>query len=199
MGLDRRTAGLLLAAGAGRRFGGPKALATLPDGTSFLRAAIAALRGGGCDPVVVVLGAQADRARALASDVEVVVNADWESGMGSSLRAGLAALPASAPAAVVLLVDTPGIGAAAVARLVARADRSAVLVGTYDGRRGHPVLLGRVHWAAVRRLAVGDAGAREFLREHPELVREVPCGDVGSPEDIDTPADLTVEPGPARG
>lgn len=199
MGLDGRTAGLLLAAGAGRRFGGPKSLATLPDGTSFLRAAVAALRGGGCDPVVVVLGAQADRARALASDVEVVVNADWESGMGSSLRAGLAALPASAPAAVVLLVDTPGIGVAAVARLVAQADRSAVLVGTYHGRRGHPVLLGREHWAAVGRLAVGDAGAREFLREHPELVREVPCGDVGSPEDIDTPADLTVEQGPARG
>ena len=199
MGHDGRTAGLLLAAGAGRRFGGPKALATLPDGTSFLRAAVAALRDGGCDPVVVVLGAQADRARAQAFDVEVVVNADWESGMGSSLRAGLAALPASAPAAVVLLVDTPGIGAAAVARLVAQADSSAVLVGTYDGRRGHPVLLGREHWAAVGRLAVGDAGAREFLREHPELVREVPCGDVASPQDIDTPADLAVEPGPAPG
>lgn len=185
-----RTAGLLLAAGAGRRFGSPKALARLPDGTSFLQRAIETLREGGCAPVLVVLGAQAELARALATGADVVVNEDWADGMGSSLGAGLAALPVSADAAMVLLVDTPGIGAAAVARLSSYADPDVVAVATYDGRRGHPVLLGRAHWAAVAQASVGDTGARPFLLAHADLVVEVPCGDIASPEDIDTPEDL---------
>lgn len=185
-----RTAGLLLAAGAGRRFGSPKALAALPDGTPFLRRAIDALREGGCAPVLVVLGAQADQARKLADGAEVVVNAGWASGMGSSLAAGLAALPSAVDAAMVLLVDTPGIGAAAVARLSVYTAPDVVAVGTYAGRRGHPVLLGREHWPEVIRTAAGDIGARRFLRAHAELVVEVPCGDIASPEDIDTPEDL---------
>lgn len=185
-----RTAGLLLAAGAGRRFGSPKALATLPDGTPFLHWAISALRGGGCVPILVVLGAQADQARPLVEGAEVVVNADWESGMGSSLAVGLAALPPTVAAALVLLVDTPGIGAEAVARVSSYAVPHAVAVATYDGRRGHPVLLGREHWGEVIRSAVGDAGARAFLRAHPDLVIEVPCEDIASPEDIDAPGDL---------
>lgn len=193
-----RIAGLLLAAGAGRRFGSPKALATLPDGTPFLQRAITALRDGGCRPVVVVLGAQADRARELAIGAEVVVNDDWDSGMGSSLGAGLAALaalPAAVDAAVdavvVLLVDTPGIGADAVARVSSYAAPEAVATATYDGRRGHPVLLGREHWPEVIRSAVADTGARPFLRTNAELVVEVPCEDIASPEDIDTPGDLS--------
>ncbi|MBA2414981.1 MAG: NTP transferase domain-containing protein, partial [Geodermatophilaceae bacterium] len=172
-----RIAGLLLAAGAGRRFGSPKALATLPDGTPFLQRAITALRDGGCRPVVVVLGAQADRARELAIGAEVVVNDDWDSGMGSSLGAGLAALaalPAAVDAAVdavvVLLVDTPGIGADAVARVSSYAAPDVVAMATYDGRRGHPVLLGREHWPEVIRSAVGDTGARPFLRARADLV-----------------------------
>ncbi|MBA2388901.1 MAG: nucleotidyltransferase family protein [Geodermatophilaceae bacterium] len=184
------TAGLLLAAGAGRRFGSPKALATLPDGTGFLQRAVAALCEGGCEPVVVVLGAQADQARELADGAEVVVNADWAAGMGSSLGAGLAALPDTVDAAVVLLVDTPGIGSEAVARLSSYAAQDVLAVATYHGRRGHPVLLGRLHWPEVIRLAVGDAGARAFLRTHADQVTEVPCEDVASPEDIDTPDDL---------
>lgn len=185
-----RTAGLLLAAGAGRRFGSPKALAVLADGTPFLQRAIAALREGGCEPLLVVLGAQAERARDLALGAEVVVNDDWESGMGSSLGVGLAALPGSADAALVLLVDTPGIGAAAVARVSSYATPDVVAMATYDGRRGHPVLLGREHWPEVIRTAVGDAGARLFLRAHADLVVEVPCDGIASPEDIDTPGDL---------
>lgn len=185
-----RIAGLLLAAGAGRRFGSPKALAVLPDGTSFLRRAIAALRDGGCAPVLVVLGAQAELARELAAGADVVVNEDWADGMGSSLGAGLAALPSTADAAMVLLVDTPGIGATAVARMSTYAEPAVVAVATYDGRRGHPVLLGREHWADVAKAAVGDTGARPFLLAHADLVVEVPCADIASPEDIDTQGDL---------
>lgn len=184
-------AGLVLAAGAGRRFGSPKALAVLPDGTAFVRRAATALREGGCDPVVVVLGAQADLARELVDAAEVVVNDGWAAGMGSSLGVGLAALPPTADAAMVLLVDTPGIGAEAVARLASYAAPGAVAVATYDGRRGHPVLLGCDHWSEVSRLAVGDTGARPFLLAHRDLVVQVPCEDIASPEDIDRPGDLT--------
>ena len=63
-------------------------------------------------------------------------------------------------------------------------------MATYHGRRGHPVLLGRLHWPEVIRLAVRDAGARAFLRAHADLVTEVSCEDIASPEDIDTPDDL---------
>lgn len=185
-----RTAGLLLAAGAGRRFGSPKALATLPDGTGFLPRAVEALRAGGCAPLVVVLGAGAEQAAPLAGAVTVVVNDDWASGMGSSLRAGLAALPADVDAALVLLVDTPGIGAEAIARLAALAAPDVVAMATYGSRRGHPVLLGRSHWPEVARLAVGDEGARPFLRSFAGPVLEVSCEDVADPADIDTPGDL---------
>lgn len=187
-------AGVLLAAGAGRRFGGPKALAVLPDGTPFLTRAVDTLLGGGCDPVFVVLGAAVEPASGLLSAAQIVVNADWDTGLGSSLRAGLAALPTSTEAALVLLVDTPGIGPAAVARLLEYGGPDAVAVATYDGRRGHPVLLGRTHWAEASRLAVGDQGARPFLRAHGAAVCEVPCDDIAAPGDIDTPADLRRTP-----
>lgn len=185
---------MLLAAGAGLRFGGPKALAVLPDGTGFLAHAVLTLREGGCDPVVVVLGAAAEQARTLVRDVQVVVNDDWATGMGSSLRRGLAALDAEVDAAVVLLVDTPGIGSAAVARLLAHAAPDAIAVAAYAGRRGHPVLLGRTHWAEVSRLAVGDRGARPFLRSRGSAVLEVACDDIGVPDDIDTVDDLPSGP-----
>lgn len=189
-------AGLLLAAGEGRRYGRPKALVTLQDGRLLVDRAVDVLRGGGCAPVVVVLGAAADtvRARATLDGASVVENPLWPTGMGSSLRAGLAALASTdAEAAVVMLVDTPGITAAAVARLraavtaPARSDPAAALVmATYHGKRGHPVLLGRTHWAGVAELAVGDVGARPYLVRHP--VTEVGCEDVADPTDMDVPA-----------
>jgi CTP:molybdopterin cytidylyltransferase MocA len=187
-----RTAGLLLAAGQGRRYGRPKALVEL-GGRLLVERAAAALTEGGCAPAVVVLGASSAQvvARARLDGVQAVVNGDWPTGMGSSLRAGLSALTGSdAVAAVVLLVDTPGIGAEAVRRLASYAAADAVAVGTYDGRRGHPVLLGRDHWAEAGRLAEADAGARAFLAAHPDLVREVPCEDIADGVDVDVPADL---------
>lgn len=180
-------AGLLLAAGGGRRFGMPKALAER-DGRRWVDWALDVLREGGCDPLVVVLGAGAPEVRtAAALDGAVVVeNPDWAEGMGSSLRAGLAALAGTqAEAAVVLLVDTPGITAAAVRRVAASAAPSALALATYGSRDGHPVLLGRAHWNGVTAGAVGDQGARGYLRANADTVRRIPCDDIADGTDID--------------
>ncbi|MGH3716208.1 MAG: nucleotidyltransferase family protein [Micromonosporaceae bacterium] len=180
-------AGLLLAAGAGRRYGMPKALVD-HGGRLWVDRAAQTLRDGGCAPVVVVLGAQAAQVRLAAelSGVTVVVNQQWATGMGSSLRAGLAALePTAADAAVVMLVDTPDVTAAAVARLAASAGPAGLAVATYHGERGHPVLLGREHWAGVAESAIGDVGARPYLAGHP--TQEVPCEDIADGADLDLP------------
>jgi CTP:molybdopterin cytidylyltransferase MocA len=187
-------AGLLLAAGAGSRLGTPKALLEL-DGEPLAVRGARTLRAGGCDPVVVVLGA----AEVPVPGAATVHNPDWASGMGSSLRAGLAALPAAAEAVVIALADQPLVGPEAVRRLVAaRRAGAAVAVATYGGRRRNPVLIAREHFAEVAELAVGDVGARPFLRRHAALVTEVPCDDVADPADIDTAEDLARLAGRAR-
>lgn len=180
---------LLLAAGEGRRLGlGPKAL--LPyRGRPLVEHAVSVLRTGGCARVVVVLGAAADEvaARADLNGCLLVRNPDWPSGMGSSLRAGLAAAPPAASAALVALVDTPGVTAGAVARLLdAHRRGSALAAAAYRGRRAHPVLIGAGHWAEAAAGAVGDSGARALLRAHADELDLVECGDVGVPDDIDT-------------
>ena len=190
-------AGLVLAAGAGRRFGMPKALVRL-GGALLVERAAALLRAGGCDPVLVVLGAGADEVLAAADlrGARPVHNPDWPSGMGSSLAAGLAAVPADAAAVVVTLVDTPGLGPQAVRRLVAaHRDGAETAVATYGGRRGHPVLLDRAVLAEVATAAVGDRGAGPWLAAHPQRVRQVPCDDTGDPRDVDVPEDLATVAG----
>ncbi|MFI6063878.1 NTP transferase domain-containing protein [Micromonospora sp. NPDC051227] len=183
------TAGLLLAAGAGRRYGRPKALVEL-DGEPLVRRAIRLLGDGGCAPVHVVLGAGADEMPDLPGAVPVR-HERWSDGLGSSLLRGLASLPAAVPAAVVVLVDQPLLSPVAVRRVrTAYADGAAVAVATYAGRPGHPILLTRRTWPLLSGCALGDRGARDLLRDRPDLVVEVPCDDVGSPADVDTPADL---------
>jgi nicotine blue oxidoreductase len=167
----------------------PKALVEV-GGRLLVERGLASLRDGGCDPVVVVLGAAADtvRDRADLDGAVIVTNEAWEEGMGSSLRAGLAAVAGTrAQAATVLLVDTPGITADAVRRMAAGAKPDALAVATYHGRQGHPVLLGRAHWAGVAQLASGDVGARPYLAEHRAEVVRVPCDDVADGADMDRP------------
>lgn len=179
----------MLAAGGGQRYGGPKALVRF-RGRLLVERAVDLLGAGGCDPVLVVLGAAADEVLATADlgGVTVVRNPDWASGMGSSLRAGLAALPADVPSVVVTLVDTPGLGPESVRRLAATGADAAV--ATYRGRRGHPVLLGRSVLAEVAAAATGDRGAGPWLAAHPERVRLVACDGTGDPRDVDVPDDL---------
>jgi CTP:molybdopterin cytidylyltransferase MocA len=182
-------AGLLLAAGAGKRYGMPKALVH-HRGRLFVELAADALHDGGCTPVVVVLGALADDVRTTAalSGSSLVDNPDWESGMGSSLRVGLSALGDDTTAVVVLPVDTPGVTADAVRRFVELASADVLARATYGGMPGHPVLIGRAHWAGVVAMADGDEGARPYLARHD--VTAVPCEDVASGADVDRPEDL---------
>jgi CTP:molybdopterin cytidylyltransferase MocA len=179
------TAGLVLAAGEGRRFGGPKAPYVV-HGERLVDRAVRVLRAASCDPVVVVLGAWVGAV----PDADVVVNEEWATGMGSSLRAGLehlGRLP-DVDRVLVTLVDLPGLTPDAVRRLAATRSRSTdprevLASATYDGVRGHPVLLGRAHWAGIAATALGDRGARDYLAGH--AVAQVEVGDLATGVDLD--------------
>jgi CTP:molybdopterin cytidylyltransferase MocA len=155
---------VVLAAGASTRFGSPKQRLLLPE-------VLGRVRQSPVDDVVVVLGAYE-----VETDARVVHCAEWEEGPGASLRCGLAALPAEADAAVVVLADGPDLAPEAVERVIAEWRRSGepVLAASYGGERGHPVLLARAVWRAVP-----DEGARGLP------TRLVPCDDLGAPGDVD--------------
>jgi CTP:molybdopterin cytidylyltransferase MocA len=192
-------AGLLLAAGAGRRMGRPKALVE-HRGRLFVESAAAVLAAAGCTPVIVVLGAESEtvRERADLTGYTVLDNPEWPEGMGASVRVGLTALAALAgtditdvadiTAAVVLPVDVPGVTPEAVARIVAAAAPDLLVRASYDGIPGHPVAIGKAHWPGVVASAVGDVGARNYLKTHEVL--DIPCGDVATGTDVDRPEDL---------
>jgi molybdenum cofactor cytidylyltransferase len=177
---------IVLAAGAGRRFGGPKQLAAL-DGRPLLQHVVDAAPA----PLTVVLGAHADQVRAAVNleGVDVVICKDWQEGQAASLRAGVEAL-APVDAAVVLLGDmpfvTPQVIAGAVDHLSGRWDAVRTL---YGGAPGHPVVLGRRVLDAVGGLR-GDRGARDLLRAF--RVREWEAGHLCDPADIDTREQLEV-------
>lgn len=163
-------AAVVLAAGAGNRFGGAKQERLLP----FV---LERLARAPVDDVVVVLGAY----RFGVEGARVVVASDWERGPGASLRAGLRALGDDVVAAVVCLADGPLLSPEAVARVLEawRSGDGDVVAASYGGVRGHPVVLGRAVWDAVP-----DEGARSLE------ARLVPCDDLGAPDDVDTRDDL---------
>ncbi len=180
--------GVVLAAGAGTRAGGPKALRKREDGTPWLTVAVEALRGAGCREVIVVLGPEADAAAGLVPRGTLpVVASDWAEGQSASLKVGLAAASTSSADAVLLtLVDLPHQSAAAARRVVAAgADdpRGSLARAQYSGVPGHPVYLGRDHWGEIGGSVSGDVGAREYLDTH--LTIAVDCTDLGGGEDAD--------------
>jgi len=183
---------VVLAAGAGSRFGGGKLLARL-GGQPLIAAVLGNLRDAPVDEVIVVIGADAERLREVCEQygVRTVKNEVWERGQSTSVLAGLRACGEKARAAVLLLGDQPFVGAEAVERLVAAFVGGAkVAVATYGRRRRNPVLFSREVWPLLEAELAGDEGARSVLRRHPELVVEVPCEDVGDPADVDTREDL---------
>jgi CTP:molybdopterin cytidylyltransferase MocA len=162
-------AAVVLAAGAGSRFGGPKQQLLLPR-------VLARLAKSQVDEVVVVAGAHA-----LEAGVRVVPCADWERGPGASLRCGLAALGPRVEAAVVCLADGPNLSPEAVHRVLAawRAGAGPVVAASYAGARGHPLVLGRDAWNEV---------PNEGMRNLQAVL--VPCDDLGSPGDVDIADDI---------
>jgi len=179
-------AGLLLAAGEGSRLGQPKALVNL-GGRTLVERGVELLRSGGTDPVIVVTGA----VDVSVPGVVTVHNPDWRTGMGSSLRTGLATLPADSAAVVVALVDQPLIGREAVSRLIsAFLHEPGLIAAGYGGKRRNPVLIPRRFWADVAAQAQADVGARGFLQAHEAQITIIECGDIGRPDDLDTEEDL---------
>lgn len=190
--------GLLLAAGAGRRMGAPKALLRDESGEPWLVRGVRVLLQGGCGEVVVVLGASYDEAVLLVPEddrVAVVRAEQWQQGMGESLRAGLRHLGGTAArAAVVTLVDLPDVGAPVVDRVLVAWSRhgrasAAVVRATYEGRPGHPVVLGREHWEPLLETLSGDVGAQAYLTRHDvgRSVEDVECADLATGRDVDRP------------
>lgn len=198
--------GLLLAAGAGRRLGHPKALLH-EDEESLLTRAATRLLEGGCAEVVVVLGARAEEAHGLLEDraegagwnagtVRVVVAEQWDTGMGASLATGLWSVThevEQADALLVHLVDLPDVTADVMRRVVERwredgAPSDGLLRASYDGVPGHPVLIGRDHWGQLGIELAGDEGARSYLAGR--TVQQVECADLATGHDVDRPEDL---------
>lgn len=183
-----RVAAIIVAAGAGRRFGGPKVLAEL-DGKTFLEHALGAVAS--CDPRLVVLdpaSVPAARARAIseAAGAAVLENPDPARGMLSSVKIAIAALDPRVTHALLLPVDHPGIRRETVDRLIARAADQIVLP-VFARRRGHPVMFPCALFGALLS-APESEGARAVV--HANTVLELPVDDPAVARDVDTPADL---------
>ncbi|WP_279098228.1 nucleotidyltransferase family protein [Gordonia bronchialis] len=177
-----RVLGVVLAAGAGSRFGMPKILAHQGD---WLRSAVAALHDGGCDEVVVAMGAAAV---AVPRGASALVVENWADGLSASVSAAIGAARQRAVSANVLLhvVDMPDVGADVVARVLAAAQgRPDVLVrAQFDGAPSHPVYLGADHLPGVLAVLRGDVGAQTYLRRRNDVLG-VECGDLASGRDRD--------------
>lgn len=177
-----RVVGVVLAAGSGSRMGAPKAQLLL-NGVRLVDRAVAALREGGCDDVLAVV-----RTGVAVPDAHTVVNPAPQRGMRSSLGLAIGAADPDADALAVVLVDTPGVGAAQVRRVVAGWIPGRIAIAGYAGRRGHPTVMSPGLWRQALQLARSDEGARALLAARPDLLDEIPVD--GDPADLDTPADL---------
>lgn len=188
-------AAIVLAAGESKRMGSPKALLPFPepDGTesTFLSHLLRVFGAAPARPIVVVLGhhAEALRRELDFGEAIVVVNENYRDGMLSSLRAGLDAL-SSVDGALVCPVDHPDVSPEVVATLVARfeAERPPIILPTFQGRRGHPVLFSSDVFSELHE-APEEVGARQVVWDHQKDLLEIEVSHGGVTIDIDTPGD----------
>lgn len=180
-------AGLLLAAGESQRMGRCKLLLPI-GGVAMVRVAATALLGAGLSPVLAVLGSRAAEVAAALVGLPLVciTNPRFTQGMGTSLAAGVAALPSSATSAVIALGDMPGVRPDTIRALLAARGTRGIAVPTYRGLRGHPVVFDMQRYRGSLEQWKGDRGARALLAGHPEDVVEVPVEDPGVTVDLDT-------------
>ncbi len=189
----RSIACVILAAGRSSRMGENKLLIEI-DGKSLVEYAVDAALASRAAPVIVVTGHQADlvRARLAGRPVRFVANADFADGLSTSLKAGVAALPASSDGVVVCLGDMPGIESGLIDRLIAAFDPvegREIVAPVRDGRRGNPILWGR-RFLPDLAAVTGDTGAKHVIGQHREYLVEIPATDDGVLTDIDTPEAL---------
>ncbi|MFC4242276.1 NTP transferase domain-containing protein [Gryllotalpicola reticulitermitis] len=189
MAVATPSAGIVLAAAAGTRFGVPKALARAADGTPWVQLAAEKLLTGGCSQVTVVLGASAIEARELVPTdprISTVTEPHWTDGLGTSLRAGMRQLEASAPpsvcAAVITLVDFPGLPVAVVRRLLNAVASTTLRQAAFSGRSTMPVVVGRQHWPEFTGTLHGESAGQSYLGGHE--VQQVEVGDLWSGHDV---------------
>lgn len=183
-------AGVVLAAGAGRRFaasgGQGHKLLTVLDGRPVIDHVLSAVRAAGFDEVLLVEGA-VDLAAHTPEGVTLLCNERWAEGIATSVHVAVAhAMAAGHDAVVIGLADQPGVTPDAWRAVAAAPDEPPIAVAVYDGRRGNPVRLAAAVWPRLPK--TGDEGARSLMRGRPELVREVPC--TGQAWDVDTVEDL---------
>lgn len=187
-----RVAAVILAAGGSTRFGSPKQLARWGDKT-FIEGVVDTALASAARPVVVVLGAEADRCRTLLADcpLEIVFNPAWAQGQSTSLRAGLAALPAHTGGALFLLIDLPGITPNLINGLIQRhRETLAPLVWPEaEGRRGNPVLFDRTLFPELEQIS-GDTGGKPVLLKYKDQAERVEVRDARVLQDFDRPEDL---------
>jgi molybdenum cofactor cytidylyltransferase len=196
-------AGIVLAAGRSTRMGGPNKLLEEWNGQPIIRTTVENVLASSASPVLVVTGHQADSVRAALSGLSVtfVSNPDFAKGLSTSVRAGIAAVPAASDGAIICLGDMPGISTAIIDRLIAALEPSTgalAIMPTFGGERGNPIVWARRFFPDLLRLE-GDAGARALLRAHAEGVVEVPVASDAVTFDVDTPealAALRAKPGP---
>lgn len=183
---------VILAAGRGVRMGAPKLLLKV-GGQTLLARAITAAKASRCDDVLVVLGEQAEQVgrEAAAAGARTVLNPRYREGMGTSLAAGIAALPRECEAAVVLLGDQPCLDAAAINAIIEtyRTTGKPIVASRYGTIVGAPTLIGRPLFGEAAGLT-GDVGGRQLIRRHPEQMAEVDLSLEMASWDVDTPEDL---------
>ena len=190
----RRIAAVVLAAGRSTRMGGPNKLLAEIRGRPLVRIVVDEAVASHAKPVIVVVGHERGEVeKALAGlPVQFVHNPDFAQGLGTSLKAGIAAVPAEADGAIVCLADMPQVDASLLNRLIAAfdPDRGALIVmPTAEGRRGNPVLWSRRFFPDLMAIE-GDVGARHFIGRYSEAAVEVPLEGKAALVDVDTPEAL---------
>lgn len=183
---------IILAAGRSTRMGGSSKLVADLHGRAVVTHVVGAVAAAGLPQPIVVVGDRAEAVRAALDGhpVDIVVARDFAEGLSASLRAGLAAVPPSWSAALVLLGDMPRVTPATLRALAAAAlDDATIAVPVWKGKRGNPVLWGRAHFGALRGLS-GDVGGKALLSDHAGRVVEVAADSDGVLIDVDTPEAL---------